>query len=500
MTERVSFIDTTVRDGNQSLWGATGLTTSTVLEIAPVMDQVGYSAVDFTSSTHMAVSVRTHRENPWERIRLARAAMPRTPLSVITTGMRFVSWEPSPEAVMRLAFSLFARNGIRRIQILEPMHDMEQLLRAARTAREEGLEQVVAALCYSISPVHTDQYYAQRAALIRGSPLIDVVYLKDPGGLLTPERVRSLVPTVREQLPGMPLEIHSHCNTGLAPACYIEAVRLGVRAVHTAVAPLANGTSQPSAERTMANLRALGYGVDLDSDALARTSEHFRGIARRTGRPVGVPVEYDVAYYQHQVPGGMMSTLSRQLAELGMEDRLPQVLEEIPRVRQELGYPIMVTPFSQFVGTQAVLNIAGGKGRYGLVADEIAKYVLGHYGKPPAPIEPEVGDRVLSLPRTKELDKPPPQPSVAELRGRFGVALSDEELLLRAVLTSDQVDAMKAGARQATAPAQQVVDGEPIKRLIEELARRPSITHIRVEKDGFSLTLRQRQENDAGAQ
>jgi oxaloacetate decarboxylase (Na+ extruding) subunit alpha len=214
---RIEFIDTTTRDGNQSLWSATGLTTPDVLLIAPTIDRVGYHALDFTSSTHMAVSVRFHREDPWERIRLVSAAMPNTPLGMITTGMRFISWVPADEEVMRLSFRLVARNGIRRFQIADPSNDPDRLKRLAAMARAEGLEEVVIGLTYSISEVHTHDYYADRAAALADCAEMDRLYLKDPGGLLTPDAVRELAPHFIAAAGGRTVELHSHCTIGLAP-------------------------------------------------------------------------------------------------------------------------------------------------------------------------------------------------------------------------------------------------------------------------------------------
>src|ERR1035437_7274563 len=194
MSRLVNFVDTTTRDGNHSLWSATGLTTPDVVAIAPTMERVGYEALDFTSSTHMAVSVRFHREDPWERIRLMSAAMPNTPLSFITTGMRFISWVPADEDFMRFAFGLVVRNGIRRFQIAEPSNDPQRLRALAAMAKEQGVEQVVVGLTYSISDIHTHRYYAEHAAALASCPDMDRLYLKDPGGLLTPDAVRELAP------------------------------------------------------------------------------------------------------------------------------------------------------------------------------------------------------------------------------------------------------------------------------------------------------------------
>jgi oxaloacetate decarboxylase alpha subunit len=442
--DEIKFIDTTVRDGNQSLWDATGITTAMILSIAPVMDRIGFKAMDFITGAHMVVSVRWHKENPWEKIRLVCQAMPRTPLSFGTTGKRFMGFKRAPDSVVALALERVAANGIRRLWSMDAANDVDVICQTAQLAKAAGIEETLGALCFSISPVHTDEYYAQRAREIAKCPDIDTVYIKDQGGLLTPERVRTLVPLIQQNIGGLPLEIHSHCTTGLAPICYLEAIRLGVRIVHTAIPPLAYGTSQPSVLNILKNIRRLGYGANLDEEAIEAATAHFRYIAEREGRPMGAPVEYDVYYYQHQVPGGMMTTLKRHLSEVGMEHRLDEVLEEVIRVRKELGYPIMVTPFSQFVGTQATANIISGE-RYKVVPTEIIEYVAGYFGESPAPLDQNVFDKITSLPRAKDiLNKEFPQPSIEELRRKIGPGLSDEELLIRFALPDKEVETMLA--------------------------------------------------------
>ena len=304
MSRSIDFVDTTTRDGNQSLWSATGLTTPDVLAIAPTLDRVGYHALDFTSSTHMAVSVRFHREDPWERIRLVSEAMPETPLGMITTGMRFISWVPADEEVMRLSFRLVVRNGLRRLQIADPSNDPTRLKRLAAMARAEGFREVVVGLTYSISEVHTHAYYAERVAALADCAEIDRLYLKDPGGLLTQEAVRELAPHFLAAARGRPIELHSHCTIGLAPLVYIEGVQAGFQVVHTAAGPLSRGTSQPEVVSTARNLQAAGYANHLDLDAQAIVAEHFAQLARAKGLPAGAPREFDAVYYGHQLPGG----------------------------------------------------------------------------------------------------------------------------------------------------------------------------------------------------
>jgi oxaloacetate decarboxylase alpha subunit len=440
--EIVDIVDTTTRDGNQSLWGATGLTTPDIVSIAPTMDRVGFHALDFYSSTHMAVSVRFHHEDPWERLRLVREAMPDTKLSFITTGMRFISWVPAGEDVIRLSFRLVARNGIRRIQIADPSNDPDSLVRLARMAREEGIEEVVVGLTYSISPVHTHDYYLQRAERVAASQDIDRLYLKDPGGLLSADAVTELIPGFIAAFDPRPVELHSHGTIGLGPLAYVEGLRAGVRVLHTAVPPLADGTSNPSVTSTLRDLEAEGFSHRLDLEALQKVGEHFDAIARERDLPPGKPAGYDAAYFQHQMPGGMVTTTRRQLEEIGKPDLFDAVLEEVTKVRAEMGYPIMVTPVSQFVATQAVMNLVSGE-RWSKVSDETARYFLGHFYEPPAPVDPEVAEKVLSRPRTEKLRDLEPI-SLDGARERFGERISEEELLLRLTMPAGQIDAMLA--------------------------------------------------------
>jgi oxaloacetate decarboxylase (Na+ extruding) subunit alpha len=486
----IEFVDTTTRDGNQSLWSATGLTTPDVLAIAPAMDRVGYHALDFTSSTHMAVSVRFHREDPWERIRLVSAAMPNTPLGMITTGMRFISWVPADEDVIALAFRLVVRNGIRRFQIADPSNDPPRLRRLAALARAEGVEEVVIGLTYSISEVHTHDYYAKRAAALAGCAEMDRLYLKDPGGLLTPDAVRELAPHFVAAAGGRTVELHSHCTIGLAPLVYVEGVGAGFEVVHTASGPLSRGTSQPEVVSTARNLEAAGCSHPLDLEAQAIVSEHFDELARAKGLPAGAPREFDGAYYRHQLPGGMVTTTRRMLEELRRPELFEAVLDEVTRVRAEMGYPILVTPVSQFVASQAARNVIDGQ-RWANVSDETVRYFLGHYGQPAAPVDPEVADRVLSRPHANKLRDLRPL-SLEGARRRFGHRISEEELLLRLTMPEEQVDAMAQNqARSPRLPAPAARPGRAaLVTLLQELARRPSISEFSLVKGGESVVWR----------
>ncbi|HWL98403.1 MAG TPA: hypothetical protein VNP20_13725 [Nocardioidaceae bacterium] len=481
----IELVDVSVRDGNQSLWGATGLRTPQILQIAPLMDRVGFRALDYTSSTHMGMAVRTYQENPWERIRLTRQAMPNTALQFIGTGFRFISWESAHPEFMQLVYDRLAINGMDRFVVLDPMHDMDAAVESARMIRRAGATEIMGALVYTISDVHDDAFYAGLAKRMAACPDIDRVYVKDPAGLLTPERARTLLPAVRDQLNGKPLELHSHCTIGLSPITYATAADL-VDVLHIACGPLANGSSLPDAQQVVANLRELGHHVDVDDRLLAKVADYFHRLAQAEGLPSGRPSDFDAAFLRHQVAGGVMTTTRRQLRELGMEDRFDDVMEEVSRVRAELGYPIMVTPFPQMVCSQALFNVIGEE-RYGNAPDQVIRYLRGGFGKPPGPVDPDVRDRILDRPRAKELATEPPAKTPAELRRDFASGISDEELLLRATMPGDQVDAMLAAG-----PARRHYNPEvqPLLRLLEEVGRRPDISELTVHKPGVTIRAR----------
>ena len=482
----IQLMDTTVRDGNQSNWGATGLDTGMMLQIAPVMERVGYESIDFISSTHMAVAVRFKQEDPWERIRLFKERTPTTPLQFLTTGMRFISWEVASEEFMAFCFRTLINSGMERFAIMDPMIDIDAMVNMAQVTRRAGASQVVAALPFTLSPMHDDAFFADAARRLTEGRHFDRLYLKDPGGLVTAERARTLIPALKAAIGDLPLEFHSHCTIGLGPFSYLEAAEHGATCLHTASSSAANGTSQPAQSAIVANLRDMGHTVDVDDAAVAEMDAYFAALAAAEGLSHGIPGEFDRRYFHHQMPGGMMGTLKRQLEETRRGHLLPQVLEEVEQVRADLGYPIMVTPFSQVVGTQALMNVIAGE-RYKTIPDEVTRYVLGRFGKPTMPMNAEVEDRVRSSKRAKELEDEPHMASLDELRRKIGTRLSDEEFILRAVMPGEQVDRMKAAG-----PARHGYDPKtkPVMDLMRELTTRKGLSDIRIEKPGFKLHLK----------
>jgi oxaloacetate decarboxylase alpha subunit len=482
----INLVDVSMRDGNQSLWGATGLATNHMLEIAGQLDRVGFRAIDFTSSSHMAVAVRYFQNNPWERIRRVRAAMPRTPLQFITTGLRFIAWAQADPDFMRLVYRRLQINGIRRFIMLDPMHDLDAVLEASRLIKEEGGAEVMVALTFTLSDIHDDAFYADFAAKLANSPYVDCFYLKDPSGLMSPERARTLVPAVKAVIGGKELEMHVHCTIGYGPLASLVGADLGASAIHVGIGPLGDGSALPEALRMVANLRSMGHTVPIDDKALAAVNDYWWRLAKAENLPPGAPQAFDASFLKHQIAGGVMTTIVRQLQELKLEHRMADVIAETEQVRRDLGQPIMVTPFPQMVCTQALFNVVGA-GRYAQVSDQVIRYVLGKFGRPTSPVDKTVEAAILDRPRAREIEREQDFPTLAELRQRFGHNMPEEEFLLRAVMPGDQVDAMLGAGR---ARSGYTPEAAPLLSLLKQLAARPASREIVVERPNFRLALK----------
>jgi oxaloacetate decarboxylase alpha subunit len=427
--DKLVFIDQTLRDAQQSLWGFK-MSTDQLAPILPVMDRVGYKAIATVGARGIIVTMRAFNEDPFERMRLISSTLQKTPLRGSFWAWNLQGWDLEPLAAIELWIKVQVANGIKSFWICDYQNLMDRLSHLVGIAKSEGVE-VVVALLYSVSPVHTNEHFEEKARRLGEVPGIDAIHVEDASGILTPERTRELLPAIRRGSKGLPIEVHAHCTSGLAPLCYLEAIKLGFNTSHTAVSPLANGNSLPSIEHILRNADRLGFSSDIDMESLKAVSDHFTSIAQRNNLPMGKLLEYDVFLYEHQLPGGMMGTLKNQLSELGMENRIDELLEEVGRVRKDFGYPVMATPYSQIVGSQSVFNITSGK-RYEIVPDEVIKYAAGAYGEPDGPMDQDVKDKILSSPKAKKfLNWKPPDISLKDLRREIGSGLSDEQLLLR---------------------------------------------------------------------
>ena len=483
----VQFIDTTLRDGHQSLW-AFGMRTGMMEAVAADLDRAGFKAIEVPIlGIFIKKCIRDLKEDYWALARLLARKMPNT--TKIGLGGAFIlPFElATPRSVIELYYRHMAEIGVvNRMQVT--CNTLDQVKRSlpwiVPLLRNLGLE-VVLALSYTISPRHTDEYYAQKTReILQFKP--NAIYLKDQGGLLTVDRARTLLPAIMQSAGDVPLEVHSHCTTGQAELVYLEAMKLGIPTVHTAVPPLANGPSQPSVLSVAHNARVLGYSVSVDEDLLRSVAERLTAFAKQDGLPIGAPLEHDAAQYVHQVPGGVISNLKYQLAELRIQDRLDEVLDETVQVRKDLGYPIMITPLSQYVVTQAAINVAMGE-RYKLIIDEVILHALGTYGEDSGftYMDTNLRDKILSMQRAAELkERSNLDVPLNEVREKLGGPnLSDDELLLRYVMKGDQ----EIKAMRAAGPPRQYHATLPLANLITELNKHPRIRYVRVQRSNDSL-------------
>jgi oxaloacetate decarboxylase (Na+ extruding) subunit alpha len=468
-TRTVRLVDVTLRDAPQCLW-ATRMTTAMMADIAPRLDRAGFEAIDLVGGAVFDVCVRYLREDPWQRMRILSGWVKQTPLVVMTRGQSLFTFEFFPDDIVELTAERIFANGMRYHTPYDALNDMRNMKAPVRAAKKVGLY-TAGGVVYTISPVHTDDYYARKTRELV-SLGVDAVYLKDASGLLTPERAKTLVPAIKAACGALPLHLHSHCLTGLAPYTACRAVELGVDVVHTATSPLANGASHPATEWFTRNIRRGGFEVPVDLAPVEEVADRLRYIARREGKPLGDIVEYDAFHYEHQMPGGMISNLKSQLTPLGIGHRLPEVLEEAARVRCDLGYPIIVSPFAQFVMTQAVLNVMGRE-RYATVPDEVRKYVLGYYGEIAGPIDPDLFDRIANgVEPTSARPGDLLEPGIRKLRRERGPFASDDDLLLAAFYPPRECEALKAAGPIKT---DYPLASTPLATLLKEVAQRRGI-------------------------
>jgi oxaloacetate decarboxylase alpha subunit len=480
MAGEIRIIDTTLRDGQQSLW-AMNMRTGWMLPALDRLDGAGFEAMEFfVPVVQIKKMIRDLREDPFEWLRLGVARARNTPLRLhagYRSGLGKV-----PESVSKLMVQKVIDSGIDTARISDPWNDFGTLKEEHDEMRRMGMESVVN-IIYSVSPRHTTDYFVQRtrdAAALKPYRLC----FKDVGGLLTPNRLRELLPRVLEAAGDIPVEFHNHCNNGLGTFNAQEAVDLGIRHLHVAVPPLADGSSQPSAPDVLRNLRARGYAIGLDEAPLAEAAEYLTGIARREGLAIGGPRAYDETLYSHQIPGGMISNLEYQLEKVGMSGRMDRIREEAAKVRSELGYPIMVTPLSQFVGTQAAVNVITGA-RYKQVTDEIIQYALGLWGREALEhMDQNTRDLILDRPRAREIAAmETPQPDLAEVRRALGGQLTDEELIIRSYVDDAAVQLVRSLPPVIEEPAAR----SPVVELVAQLVRQ---TAHEVSLDTGDLSIR----------
>ena len=485
MSREIPIVEEALRDAHQCLW-STRMTNEMMLPVVERMDAVGYDAIDLIGGAVWDVAIRFLLEDPWERIRHVRRLATKTPLNAWVRGQSLWTFEIFPDDVVELAMERLAANGIRRVTIYDHLNDMDGLRVVVGKAVEVGLE-VSGALVFTLSPVHTDGHFAERAAGLVRMGATEVV-IKDPSGLLSVERIRVLGPAVKRAIGGAALNLHTHCMTGRAPDVLLESVDHEVDKLHCAISPLAHAASHPPTEWIAGRLAERGYATRLDVGLLDEIADYFRFVARRWNKPVGAPVPFDPRVLEHQMPGGMISNLASQLATVGLEHRLDEVLDEMGQVRKELGYLPIVSPSAQFIATQAVLNLVRGE-RYETIPDELRKYILGYYGRPPAPMDQNLVDRVartsadvVTGPSGSHV--PPVLDRIREERGPFE---SDDDLLLAAMYPDEVLRPLLEARATADYTAFHRAY-TPAEHLLKEIEARPGLRTFELSTGaGFSI-------------
>lgn len=393
MKKPIKIVETVLRDGHQSL-AATRMRTEQMLPILEEMDQAGYYALECWGGATFDACLRYLNEDPWERLRQIRSVVKKTKLQMLLRGQNLLGYHNYPDDVVEAFIKKAIENGIDIFRIFDALNDVRNLETAIRAVKEHG-GHAQGTICYTISEVHTDAYYFDLVDRLVALG-VDSICLKDMAGILTPARAESLVTGIKART-DLPLDIHTHATAGISEMTYLKAVEAGADIIDTAISPFSGGTSQPATESLHVSLEELGYADGLDTARLESIADYFAPI-RDEFREEGIinpkVMQTEPRALLYQVPGGMLSNLLSQLTEAGQADKYEKVLQEVPRVREDLGYPPLVTPLSQMVGTQAVMNVLTG-GRYKMVPNEIKDYVKGLYGKSPAPIAPEIREQII---------------------------------------------------------------------------------------------------------
>ena len=391
--KKVAFTETILRDANQSLV-ATRLPYEKFEGILETMDKAGFYSVECRGGATFDVCLRFLNEDPWERLRKIRAKMPNTKLQMLLRGQNILGYKHYSDDVVRRFVRAAVKNGIDIIRIFDALNDLDNLKVAIEETVASGA-MASGAISYTTSPVHTlDKYVAMVKEMKQMG--VGSICIKDMAGILSPQAAYDLVSAIKDAV-DLPLVLHTHCTTGLAFMTYLKAIEAGADVIDTAISPFSGGTSQPATETLNYSLRELGYDTGLDEEILYQMADYFKPIraeylADGTLNPISMAT--DTQCLNYQIPGGMLSNLLSQLKMMNALDKFDEALLETPRVRKDMGYPPLVTPTSQLVGTQAVQNVLAGE-RYKNVGAEMKAYCRGEYGKTPAPIDPEVKAKIL---------------------------------------------------------------------------------------------------------
>ncbi len=429
-TRKIEVTDVILRDAHQSLI-ATRMRTEDMLPACDKLDKVGYWSLEVWGGATFDACVRFLKEDPWERLRQLRKALPNTRLQMLLRGQNLLGYRHYADDVVEAFVQKAADNGIDVFRVFDALNDLRNLETAMAAVRKAG-KHAQGTICYTTSPVHTSELFVQQAQQLKDMGA-DSIAIKDMAGLLTPYATFDLVRAIKSAV-DLPLVIHSHSTAGLAPMCQLKAIEAGADRIDTAISAFANGTSHPATESQVAALKGTDYDTGLDLELLSEIADYFREVRKKYHQFESEFTREDVSVQINQVPGGMMSNLANQLKEQNALDRIRDVFNEIPKVRADLGYPPLVTPTSQIVGTQAVYNILAGQ-RYKTITNEVKRYLQGGYGHPPAPVDAEVQRKAIGNESVHD-GRPADMlsPELNRLREEIGsLAASEEDVLTYAM-------------------------------------------------------------------
>lgn len=444
----IEITDLVLRDAHQSLI-ATRMRTDDMLPICSKLDQVGYWSLEVWGGATFDACVRFLKEDPWERLCKLRAALPKTRLQMLLRGQNLLGYRHYADDVVKAFVEKSAENGIDVFRVFDALNDVRNLETAMKAVKDSG-KHAQGTLCYTTSPVHTPEKFVQQAKQLRDMGA-DTLVIKDMAGLLTPFATFDLVSALKAEI-DLPLVMHSHSTAGLASLCQMKAIEAGADRIDTAISAFAGGTSHPATESQVAALKGSAYDTGLDLTLLSEIADYFREVRKKYHQFESEFTREDVSVQINQVPGGMMSNLANQLKEQNALDRIREVFDEIPRVREDLGFPPLVTPSSQIVGTQAVYNVLGGE-RYKTITNEVKRYLQGGYGAAPARVNKELQQRAIG---NEDLIECRPadllQPEMEQIKADIGdLALTQEDVLTYAMfpdLGRDYLQQRKEGTLQ----------------------------------------------------
>jgi oxaloacetate decarboxylase alpha subunit len=496
----VHITDTTLRDAHQSLW-ATRMEIGDMLPILPKMDSVGFWSLEVWGGATFDAALRFLDENPWERLRTIKQHCPNTPLQMLLRGQNLVGYHHYSDEIVNRFVCASKRNGIEVFRVFDALNDIRNVVASAEAVKECG-GLFEGAISYTVSPVHTLDSYLEYAQELKDLGA-DTICIKDMAGMLTPFRTEKMVRALKTEI-GLPVHVHCHYIGGMAPMNYVKAAEAGADIVDTAVVALAFGNSQPAVETIVAALKESPYDTGLDLDLLFEIAEYWEGVRERKHLKRGITTLLSMEVFSHQVPGGMMSNLVSQLEAQKASDRLGDVMREIAIVRAEVGYPPLVTPMSQIVGTQAVINVLTGK-RWSVVPNEMKDYIRGYYGKAPGPMDQTIVEKVLAGLEPLPADVSPGSlmtTTYAEVEAEIGdLAKSEEDVLMYALFPNEArqyLSAHREGAEKAvflmseevnTVREDEAVDVGQIRELIKVIEA-SDVSEVVIEEGESKITVR----------